>query len=372
MDIPEFPSTPSEVDIALTGRCNLHCKYCFYADEMAARSDLTTEQWLNFFEECGRLGVMRLCLTGGEAFTRPDLFTLIDGAIANRMRYGLLTNGTLITEKVIEQFEHGKRRQRLEYIQVSIDGSCAEIHDLSRPNSFERTVRGLRLLQNSGLPVNIRVTINRHNLYDLENLAHLLLEDIGVRAFSTNDAAPIGMGCQNADEISLSAAETAEAMKIMDRLQQRYPGRLMATAGPLAKIEMHAEMEHARATGEKTSRWQMGCLSACGCIFSKVSILHDGTIVPCHLLVGLGMGNILTDSLQEIWLHHPTLQALRTRRQISMTQLPGCAGCEWVEYCNGSCPGMANQLLGDINVANPLDCYRKFLLEKDSDYATPS
>ena len=372
MDIPEYPSTPGEIDIAITGRCNLHCRYCFYADEMTARSDLTTEQWLAFFAECGRLGVMRVCLTGGEAFTRPDLFTLIDGVIANRMRYNLLTNGTLITEKVLEQFELGKRRPRLDYIQVSVDGSCAEIHDLSRPNSFERTVRGLRLLKKAGLPLHVRVTINRHNLHDLENVAYLLLDEIGLPSFGTNDAAPIGMGCQNAEEVALSAVETAETMEIMARLQARYPGRLQAMAGPQAKIQMHAEMEHARATGEKTSRWQMGYLSACGCVFSRMSILHDGSIVPCHLLAGLVMGNVLTDSLQKIWLHHPTLQALRGRRQISMLQLPGCKSCEWAEYCNGSCPGMTYQMLGDFYLANPLDCYRQFLLDKDRNYAAPN
>ena len=121
-------SSPRQVDIAVTGRCNLACKYCFYADEMTARTDLPTETWLDFIKELGRLGVMDVTLTGGEVFTRPDLFTLIDGVIANRMRYSLLSNGTLITEKVLEQFSIGKRRQRLNSIQISIDGSCAEVH----------------------------------------------------------------------------------------------------------------------------------------------------------------------------------------------------------------------------------------------------
>jgi SynChlorMet cassette radical SAM/SPASM protein ScmE len=371
MDIPQIISTPSEIDVAITGRCNLHCKYCFYADEMTARSDLTTEQWLTFFAECNRLGVMRLCLTGGEPFTRPDLFTLIDGIIANRMRYFILTNGTMINEKILEHFETGKRRQRLDYIQISIDGSCAEIHDLSRPSSFERSVRGLRLLKKAGFPLNVRVTINRHNLHDLENIARLLLDDIGLSTFGTNDAFPIGMGCQNVEEVALSAAETAEAMEIMSRINQRYPNRLQAMAGPLVKAQVYAEMEQARATGEKTTRWQMGTLSACGCVFSKLSILHDGTIVPCHLLSDLGLGNITSVSLEEVWSSHPTLSALRSRRKISMAQLDGCQTCEWVDYCNGSCPAMAYQLLGDFNLASPLDCYRKFLLEKDPDYAAP-
>jgi SynChlorMet cassette radical SAM/SPASM protein ScmE len=360
--------TPRSVDIAITGRCNLHCQYCFYADEMTARTDLSTAQWLAFFEQLGQLGVMDVCLTGGEAFTRRDLFELIDGVIANRMRYSMLTNGTLITERVLAEFEKGKRRQRLNSIQISIDGSTAEIHNLSRPHSFERAVRGLRLLKAADFPLTVRVTINRHNVNDLENIAHFLFEEIGLPSFSTNDAAPVGAGCQNAADISLTSHEQAKAMEIISRLLEKYPGRLQTQAGPQAKIRIHAEMEHARATGKKTSRWQMGFLSACGCTFSKIAIMHDGAIVPCHMLPGLIMGSISTDSIAEIWQNHPILQSLRERRNISMQEVRGCTGCDWAEYCNGSCPGLAHQLTGDFNRANPMDCYRRFLMETEKDY----
>ena len=99
--------------------------------------------------------------------------------IANRMRYSLLTNGTLITEKTAAMLTSGRREQRLSSIQVSIDGSCPEIHDASRGRgSFDRAIRGLRLLHEAGLPVTSRVTINRYNVDDLENIAGLLLDEI--------------------------------------------------------------------------------------------------------------------------------------------------------------------------------------------------
>ncbi|NIN95356.1 MAG: radical SAM protein, partial [Anaerolineae bacterium] len=197
-------------------------------------SDLPTERWLAFFEELGRLGVMDVTLTGGEAFTRPDLFDLIDGVIANRMRYSILSNGTVIDEKVLAQFEIGKRRLRLDYIQISIDGSRAEIHDKSRPNSFRRAMRGLGLLKEAQFPVAVRVTINRHNPHDLENIARLLLDEIGLPSFTTNEAALIGAGCQNQGQISLTSAEELEAMETLKRLSERYPGHLKAQAGPQA------------------------------------------------------------------------------------------------------------------------------------------
>ena len=174
---------PKSVSISITGKCNLKCNYCFYANEMEGLKDLPTATWLRFFDELGKIGIMDTSLTGGEALLRPDIFELIDGIIANRMRYNILSNGTLIDEKLLKKFEQGKRRRRLDYIQVSIDGSCAEIHDQSRPDSFARAIRGLRLLKEAGFPVAVRTTINRHNLNDLENIAKLLLEDIGVKFF---------------------------------------------------------------------------------------------------------------------------------------------------------------------------------------------
>lgn len=364
---------PTSVEIALTGRCNLRCQYCFYNDEMVALSDLSTEEWLAFFRELGRLTVQRVTLTGGEVFTRPDFWELVDGIVANRMRYSILSNGTLVDEEVLARFQVGKRRLRLSSIQVSIDGSTAEIHNQSRPASFDRALRGLRLLKAAGFPVTVRTTINRHNLHELENVARLLLEDVGLPSFSTNDAMPMGAGCDNQGDITLTAAEKLEAIRIMGRLQARYPGRLQANAGPQARLRMYAEMDHARRTDEKTTRWQMGYLTACGCIFNKLDILHDGTIVPCHVLHRLHLGHIATDSLEEIWRTHPILQALRARRAIPMTEVAGCQGCEWTLYCNGSCPGLAYDLTGDIDRANPEDCYRAFRaevgIEPDQDLA---
>ena len=104
-------------------------------------------------------------------------------------------------------------------------------------------------------------------------------------------------------------------------------------------------------------------------MFSKIDILHDGTIVPCHILHGLTLGNVRTDSLGEIWRTHPTLEALRTRRTVPMRDVPGCEGCEWAPYCNGGCPGVAYELTGDFNQANQQDCYRRFLLETEPAYA---
>ena len=79
------------------------------------------------------------------------------------------------------------------------------------------------------------------------------------------------------------------------------------------------------------------------------------------MLAKLVLGHANRDSLKDIWHSHPTLKALKERRNIAMTEVPGCEDCEWAPFCNGSCPGLAHEMTGDFNLANPHDCYRRFL-----------
>lgn len=355
--------TPRHVDIAITGRCNLSCAYCFYADEMTSRSDLSTQQWLDFFQTLGNLGVMTVCLTGGEAFTRPDFFELVDGVIANRMRYEILSNGTLITEKTLSEFEKGKRRQRLDSIQISIDGSSAEVHDHSRPNSFDRAIRGLKLLKVAGFPMTVRVTINRFNYQDLENTARLLLEEIGLPSFSTNEAYPCGATNRYQDEIMLNPDQRHDVMATLMRLNERYNDRINATAGPLSLARDECMIKEIQAQGMNSIPGR-GNLTACGGVFKKLAILHDGTIVPCHVISDIHLGNILTSDLQDVWLHHPLMEALRQRRNISLDNLTPCGSCEYKGFCTGGCPSGAQFLNGDFNTRNPMDCYRILMGEE--------
>ncbi len=350
-------SSPKQVDIAITGKCNLACQYCFYADEMVARANLPTQRWLSFFKELGDLGVMSVTLTGGEVFTHPDLFELIDGIIANRMRYSLLSNGTMITEETLKQFSIGKRRQRLDSIQISVDGSSAEVHDLSRPKSFGRALRGLKLLKEASFPVTVRVTINRHNVDDLERVACLLLDEVGLPSFSTNEAYACGATDRTEGNIILAPVQREKAMQVLMRLSEQYNNRIGAQAGPLVLARELKTIDEMLANGQ-TGRPGRGMLVSCGGVFSKLAVHHDGTVVPCHLLSTMSLGIIGVDSLKEIWLYHPTMISLRQRREIPLDTLETCQGCTYQGFCTGGCPGGAMYANGDFNTRDPMSCYR--------------
>jgi len=362
----DLPLRPQSVDISLTGRCNLQCRYCFYNDEMVRLSDLPTADWLAFFQELGDLAVQRVNLSGGEIFTRSDIFKLIDAVIDNRMRYSILTNGTLITEKTIAAFALGKRRRRLDSIQISIDGSCAEVHNKSRPpNSFGRAIHGLRLLLKADFPVTVRVTINHHNVDDLENIADLLLSDLGLSGFSTNEVEQMGSARCSGQSVLLTTNEREKAGRTLNMLNRRYVNRISATAGPLSISRHFADIEKQLAAG-KTKMEGCGTLSSCGGSFSKLAILHDGTIVPCHLLPTLTMGRIGVTPLQAAWQHHPSINVLRQRSHVLLSSLPSCTNCAFTGFCTGGCPAVTLASSGRLHTIDPASCYRQYLQQRET------
>jgi len=358
---PLVMRTPRSVDIELTARCNLRCTYCyFFGNDAVEYRDLTTEEWLRFFDECGRLGVMDLTLAGGEPFMRRDLRELLAGVVRNRMRFSLLSNGGLIDDDIAAFI---KGTGRCDYIQVSVDGSRPETHDVYRgAGSFERALRGIRTLQRHGVPVAVRMTIHSHNVDDLEATARLLLEELGLPAFSTNAAGYLGACRGHAGEVLLTAAQRQQAMETLLRLSEKYDGRISANAGPLAEARMWREMEEARSQGAPVT-WNGGHLTGCGCPSNKIAIRADGTIVPCSMLAHMELGLINRDSLAEVWQRSQALNGLRTRHEIPLFDFAFCAGCEYTAYCTGNCPGLAYTLTGEVNYPSPDACLRRFLAD---------
>ncbi len=351
--------TPRTLDIEITARCNLRCRYCYFFHNPAVDyRDLPADDWLSFFDELGSLGVMNVTLAGGEPFMRGDLVLLLEGIVRNRMRFSILSNGTLVDNDIAAFIG---RTGRCDSVQVSVDGSCSRVHDSCRgEGSFEGAIRGIRALQRHKVPVGVRTTVHRHNVLDLEHAAHLLLEELGLAGFGTNAAAYFGTCRLNADDIILDIQGRQAAMASLLRLSERYPGRITAAAGPLAEARMWRRMEEARVSGAPALP-RGGYLTACGCTESKLAVRADGAIVPCSMLAHEAVGLINRDSLADVWQHSPALNLLRRRTTIPLSDFAFCEGCAYIPYCTGNCPGVAYNLTGTADHPSPDACLRRFL-----------
>ena len=60
--------TPKKIDIDITNRCNLRCRYCYHFESAGdAGGDLPAAEWLQFFEELNRCAVTEVTLAGRRA-----------------------------------------------------------------------------------------------------------------------------------------------------------------------------------------------------------------------------------------------------------------------------------------------------------------
>jgi SynChlorMet cassette radical SAM/SPASM protein ScmE len=318
--------------------------------------DIPTARWLAFFEELGRAKVMSVCLSGGEALLRHDIFDLIDGVVSNRMRFQLLTNGRPVTTAVAQRL---KATGRCDSVQVSLDGSRPETHEVMRGmGSFAPALKAIYTLRDAGLPVTVRTTIHAHNVEDLPALAQLLLEQIGLPSFSTNAISSLGTSAKYGDDLFLPPALRLRAMHVLADLERQYAGRIEASAGPLAEWKMFNEMELARKRGGGLA--DRGRLTGCGCIFTRLAVRADGAYIPCVMLPQLVLGYVGRDALEEVWCKAPRFNALRERIHLPLKMFERCRDCAYNELCTGNCAGTALSSDSDPNQPSREGCLTLF------------
>jgi len=168
--------------------CNLACAYCFfldkellYPDSRFRMSDQVLETYIRQLIEAHRTQQVTVSWQGGEPtlmgidfyrraieyqkqHARPGMGRMQDMQFENTMQ----TNGTLLDDEWCEFFKENDY-----LIGISIDGP-RHLHDTYRLDkggapTFDRVMRGLRLLQKHGVEYNVLVAVNRTNAdYPLE------------------------------------------------------------------------------------------------------------------------------------------------------------------------------------------------------------
>ena len=328
--------TPRRVDLELTSRCNLSCHYCYYLhNQGVSYQDLPTERWLAFIRELGEAQVMSVCFSGGEALLREDIFTLIDSVVDNRMRFELLSNGIALTAEVAKLL---KQTGRCNHVQISLDGSRAEVHEIMRgKGSFEPALVAIQHLQEAEVPVTVRVTVHAGNIDDLPEIARFLLKELHLPSFSTNAISSLGSNAKYVEELFLSPSQRLRAMQVLADLDARYPGRIAASAGPLAEWQMFREMRQAHQSDQPIPG--RGHLVGCGCIFDRLAVRADGAYIPCVMLPQLVLGWIGESPLADVWRDAEILNGLRERTRVALESFEECRGCDYWLSCTGNCAG---------------------------------
>jgi uncharacterized protein len=267
---------------------------------------------------------------------RDAVFAGIE-AFADRFRFGIQTNATLLDDSAVDFLTgHGIG------IGLSLDGPVAAIADRTRrrwsgDGVFDRVVAAIDRLD--GYPAfNVICTMTTENLPHLTEMVEFL-HDRRVPACMLNltrctlPAARPGRGDDDAVARAFVAAlERSHAL-------YRQTGRKLVVAN-FANILI--------AILAPTARRLMCDISPCGGGRSFFALAPDGDLFPCSEFIGLpdfAGGNLFRQPVDEI-LDSPAFRLVTGRK---VEDVPGCADCAIRHFCGSPCPAEAHEMNGGMD-----------------------
>ncbi len=320
-----------------TKTCNLHCLHCRVSAQETGKAELNTNEAKNLIKDLKELKISTIKFTGGEPLLRKDILELIAYSASLKISAILETNGILLTENLAFEL----KKYGLKGIGISLDGSCEEVHSLTRDKgSFELIMQGMKIAVKTDLPVLICVTLHKNNRHDLENIVKLLVNN-NIRYCVARLAMSCGRGIQLNETQRLTLDESLEIVKEVHQLSQRYKDNIIF---PFMGDPFLAVYEYKHTRHKLFSKFLLELTAGCSLI--KGNLIHinaDGGVKPCpnfpYNLQGI---NVKTHSIIDVFQNNPLLKRLRNRNNLKGK----CRVCKYQFLCGG-CRVFAYSQTGD-------------------------
>lgn len=306
---------PIEATLELTYRCNLTCVHC-YADCKDLSGELTFDEWRDVLNQLKTAGFLYLLFTGGEIMVRSDFLDIASEARSRGFFVSFLSNCTLVTPEIAYAIAELKPMS----VGTSLYGASASTHDsvTKVPGSFEKTVRGVKLLVGAGLVPRIQSVMIKSFVAELPKIKRLA-GSLGATSSATYGLAPTKSGSYSPSQYEPSDEEL---------------------------------LEFGRQSGLFSVSDEDGP-GFCKAGRSNCCISPNGDVNPCNVFP-LKLGNLKQSSFDSIWRIEPC-DELRYLRSMRRSDLNACRSCEVKAYCH-RCTAVAFIETGHFDSQSPIAC----------------
>lgn len=302
----------------LTPFCNFQCVMCYVrlTKEQALQRGkmLRATDWIAIAKQAKKMGMLNLCLTGGEPLTHPDFWEIYSELNQMGFLITILSNGYLIDETVIEKF----REYGAPYcIKLTLYSASDETYwrTCHCKDGFTKVSKAVQLLQDANIPVKMVSTIVKENMDDLQEIYRFARER-NIPMQHTISVVKSARGTTNTvEESRLDMCDFSEEPSLEMLEQMKNPN----TNDPFA-----------RCASIGLSFWMTwnGHVQLCS-FMSKPFLPYSG-------------------DFQADWTE--------LNRRLRTIQIPeACADCKWSCFCR-HCPGNLCAESGDPEKADPYLC----------------
>jgi radical SAM protein with 4Fe4S-binding SPASM domain len=326
------PARPKVYSVAIetTAYCNQKCDYCYNEwredgaitgggrDKLLAR----TRKLIEAFE------IDHVTVTGGEPLAQPGLFDLLDLLSSHGVGVQIISNGGLVTEQLASRLAE----QGLRYVQVTLNGPDAELHEAHVGRGhFEKTLDGVRLLTKHGVPVVGCIVVTKKNAARIGEILELFLS-LEVTQIALSRFSPAGYAARHAAQLLPTRGELVTAFEQAEPFGRERGMRLICTMPvPPCAVEV-----------ERYPNIRFGTCPI-GTRMQEFALGPDGRLKNCTLhrsAIG-GVADVLDEGVD--------LRALLGAPEVSeyRREVPEfCRGCMHASSCAGGCGAAAEWVIG--------------------------
>ena len=294
----------------ISDQCNLRCKHCYqenYNSKQLKYEEIIKilDQYKEFLIEKNIKG--HINLTGGEPLSNPNFFEILNYIDNNKEYYSfaILTNGTLITDKIAEKIS----KYKPQYVQISIDGDKKTHEKIRGKGTLEKAIQGVQNLNKYGVYTSISFTAHKKNYKTFKKVVSIAKKAKANKVW-TDRLIPIG-GAKELVKISLNQKENKKFFKTVYKLMIKTKETQVTMSRALQFLQ----------TGEIPYKCTAGT--------KLLTVMENGDLVPCRRMP-IVLGNVLKENLLEIYKKSNVI------KQLEREEIPKeCIKCEHSEKCRG-------------------------------------
>ncbi len=328
---------PLECYFDFTNRCNLRCNCC-YNKKNLGHITMKPKIISSIMTEMSELGIQRLYVAGGEpTIDIPALKAYIDTAYELGITTSMVTNGTLLTEKLCRYL----LSKELVDISVSIDGYDEESSLLRRNDGkFKEAIEGVKMLVrlkkemgNTISEICVKPIIDRSQ--DREFFVKMIELTMDLKADKVKFANAERSLNHPLGYYSHDVESYYGTIKMISELQKEYGDRVVVT----------------NVTNPCVGFGDIGIMGVHGCIGAQelIAINADGRITPC-LMNHTILGNYYDYGSMKNFFDNSETIATYGKSIVNEE----CFGCKIYSACRGGCQVRKIVQTGKIQGKDPI------------------
>jgi PqqA peptide cyclase len=324
--------SPLALIAELTHRCPLHCVYCSNPLEMAAiNSELSTQQWIDTFNQCGKLGMLHAHFTGGEPLARADLAELIAGAREAGLYTNLITSGIGLAESRLKALIDAG----LDHIQLSFQDSREDSANwIAGVKAHAHKIELSRLIRQNKIAFTVNLVVHRQNIDHIEEMI-TFIEQLSPDRMEIAHTQYYGWALKNRAALLPTYAQLDKAVQAVSAAEKRLAGRI--------RIDF--------VVPDYYARFPKACMGGWG---QRLMLINpSGKVLPCHaaeVIPGMTFENVRERPLEFIWRESPSFQRFRGEEWMPEP----CRSCGQRAIDFGGCRCQALLLTGNAEATDPV------------------